>query len=141
MDRKTKSIMRKKQSESYIQRQSKQVQRQILRGQVYYVAASEVTKGSEMQKNRPGVIVSNNTHNYFSPTVEVVYMTSKPRKRPLPTQFMTDVTPYPSTVLCEEVNTVDKSRLQRYVGMLPADKMAKLNKCLAVSLGLTETKK
>jgi len=129
--------MRKKKAESYIQRQSKQVRRQILRGQVYYIAARGGATGSEMQKNRPGVIVSNNTHNYFSPTVEVVYTTSKPRKRQLPTQFMTDVTPCPSTVLCEEVNTVDKSRLQRYVGSLSAAGMAELDKCLAVSLGLT----
>ena len=129
--------MRRIRQESYIQKQSKRCRRQIMRGQVYYIEGRQGTIGSEARKSRPGIIVSNNTNNYFSPTVEVVFTTSQPRKHILPTQFITQITPCPSTVMCEGVTTVDKSRLQRFIGTLPTSEREQLDRCLAVSLGLS----
>ena len=54
------------------------------RGQIYYVRSNYREEGSEQRGGRPAVIVSNDKNNANSNTVEVVYMTTKP-KTDLPT--------------------------------------------------------
>lgn len=81
------------------------------------------------------IVVSNNTGNYHSPVVEVVYVTTK-LKNDLPTHFDVMSTPKPSTVLCEQVMTVSKKDLRQYYGTLTSDEIKELNKCLRISLGL-----
>lgn len=49
------------------------------RGQIYYVRSNYREEGSEQRGGRPAVIVSNDKNNAKSNTVEVVYMTTKPK--------------------------------------------------------------
>lgn len=107
---------------------------EIKRGEIYYISYVPVT-GSEQRGGRPGIIVSNDANNKFSDTVEIVYLTTRP-KRPLPTHFTVLATDRESIALCEQVSTVDKSRIGMYAGRLDTKEMAMLNKALATSLAL-----
>lgn len=84
---------------------------------------------------RTCIVVSNDTGNTHSPNVEVVYTTTKDKNN-LPTHFMTNSTPEPSTVLCEEIMTVPKTNLTKYYGTLTMKEKCMLDKCLKVSIGL-----
>lgn len=53
------------------------------RGDIFFIAHSPVS-GSEQGGHRPGVIVSNDLANRYSPNVEVVFLTSQ-EKKPMPT--------------------------------------------------------
>lgn len=81
------------------------------------------------------IIVSNDIGNKHAPVVEVVYTTTR-QKHNLPTHFLANSTPEPSTVLCEQVMTVAKRDLTEYFGALTANETSQLNKCLRISLGL-----
>lgn len=110
----------------------------IKRGDIYYADLSPVV-GSEQGGKRPVIVVQNNMGNQFSPTVIVAVLTSKLKKR-LPTHI--DIgsgegnLTMDSTVLLEQIKTIDKSRLGRYIGSVTDQKMGEINQAMAVSLGL-----
>ena len=56
---------------------------EIKRGEIYYITFAPVV-GSEQHGGRPGIVVSNNMNNAHSNTIEVVYLTTQPKKM-LPT--------------------------------------------------------
>lgn len=88
-----------------------------------------------MYGGRPGIIVSNEMNNRYSPTVEVVYLTGKPKK-PLPTHVRINSAKYPSTALCEQITTVAKERISSYVEKLSPEEEQALNAALMVSIAL-----
>ena len=95
--------------------------RRYYRGQVYYANLNPVV-GSEQGGDRPVLILQNNTGNRYANTVIVAAISSKrDAKHSQPThcpirQF--GVLEHPSVVLLEQLRTIDKSRLRRYVGSL-----------------------
>ena len=89
----------------------------IERGDIFYVGLTPFVTGREQLAGRPGIIVSNDQNNLHSETVEVVYCTTR-YKPNLPTHTTVLSTPYESTVLCEQVTTVDISRLGNYIKKL-----------------------
>lgn len=107
----------------------------ITRGDIFYVRDTGQSVGSEQAGSRPAIIVSNDIGNEHAPVVEVVYLTGM-RKKKLPTHVRIYSAPYTSTALCEQVDTVDKSRLDRWIGHVSVKEQEEINKALAVSLGL-----
>ena len=84
---------------------------EVRRGEIHWVEPVP-GKGSEQRNNRPAVIVSNNQQNKTSSVIQVVYMTGK-AKTNLPTHVTIESGPcVGSTVLCENVYSVSKERLQ-----------------------------
>lgn len=61
----------------------------IKRGQIYFIKSNRKEQGSEMWGDRPAVIVSCNELAETSPTVQLCYMTTRPKKD-LPTHFITE---------------------------------------------------
>lgn len=110
--------------------------RDIRRGDIYFCRWSPAAIGSEEQKDRPVVIVQNDTGNAHAPTAIVAPMTRRPRNHRYPMQFETTMPSGQSTVLCEQITTVDKSRLLRKMGQLSELEMRQLDCCLRVALGL-----
>lgn len=112
-------------------------EKQISRGDIYY-ADLGTGIGSEQAGQRPVVVIQNNVGNHHSPTVIVAPITSK-HKRLLPTHV-----PLPpmkgleerSCILLEQVRTIDRGRLQRYVGVIPKYRRKRLNQALEISVGL-----
>ena len=80
-------------------------------------------------------IVSNDKNNANSNTVEVVYMTTKP-KTDLPTHVYIESALRPSTLLCEQISTVSEERIGEWIGELTESEVQDLDIALAVSLGM-----
>ena len=107
--------------------------KEIMRGDIYWIHSVPFT--GLQQTKRPAVIVSNNTNNRYSNKVEVVYLSTDPKKD-LPTHCTIRSAYEESTALCEGIRTVDARNLGDYVGHCSQDEMAMLDVCLAISLGL-----
>lgn len=90
--------------------------------------------GSEQGGRRPAVIVSNNICNDVSPVIEVIFLTSR-KKHPLPTHVNVQCELY-STALCEQITSVDKSRLLDYVGRASPEEMQQIDEAIKISLGI-----
>lgn len=115
------------------------MERTIRRGDIYYAELNPVV-GSEQGGTRPVLIISNNMGNRHSPTVIIAAITGKAQtKAKLPTH--TAVNDFEgldkdSVVLLEQIRTVDKKRLKQYMGMMPTETMARVDKALAISISL-----
>lgn len=108
---------------------------QIERGDIFYVDKVAAAQGSEQRAGRPAIIVSNDKNNYYSDTVEVVYLTTK-EKTPLPTHVTIRSAIRESTALCEQITTVSVERLGDYVGKISEVEMTNLETAMLVSLDL-----
>lgn len=105
------------------------------RGDVYYISSS-TTVGHEQHGGRPAVVVSSNDGNEYSGVVEICYFTLQ-AKKPLPVHVpLTAGKCYGSTILCEQVTTVDQCRLGDYIETLSDDVMKQVDTALMHSLGL-----
>ncbi len=115
------------------------MERIIKRGDIYYAELNPVI-GSEQGGKRPVLIISNDIGNKHSPTVIVAPITSRVHtKAKLPTH--TAIRDFEdlnkdSIILLEQIRTIDKKRLQEYIGMLSANEMARVDKALAISVSL-----
>lgn len=107
----------------------------MMRGEIYYVLPSRSEMGSEQKAGRPAIIVSNDANNQRSATVEVVYLTTKP-KRDLPTHVKITSCKRPSIALCEQVTTVSVSRLDNRMGICSSRELAELDRAMMLSLGI-----
>ena len=110
------------------------MERIIKRGDIYYANLNLVI-GSEQGGTRPVLIISNDIGNKHSPTVIIAAITSRVHtKAKLPTH--TPVSNYEGLILLEQIRTIDKQRLKQYMGMMPDNIMARVDKALAVSVSL-----
>ncbi len=109
----------------------------IKRGDVFY-ADLEPTIGSEQGGIRPVLVVQNNIGNKYSPTV-VVLPISSAKKTNMPTHIRicgSKMLPKDSVVLAEQIRTIDRNRLQSYVGSLGLEIMSKINEAMKISIGV-----
>ena len=104
------------------------------RGEIYYIMRGEAV-GCEQYGGRPGIIVSNEKNNLYSPTVEVVLLTTR-AKKPLPTHVFINSARLPSTALCEQITTVSKSRLGDFLGRLTSYEQRAIDLALAESISI-----
>lgn len=109
----------------------------IKRGDIYYVERSQYapSTGSEQWSGRPAIIVSNDRNNEFSQTVEVVYLTTRP-KVDLPTHIDIPSSQKPSVALCEQVTSVALERIGDYVSHCTDQEMQMIDAALAISLDI-----
>ena len=105
------------------------------RGEIYFIRSNYQEEGSEQRANRPAVIISNDKNNEHSEIVEVVYMTTRP-KTDLPTHVLTRSALSPSTILCEQIHTVSKNRVETLIGRLTDAELQALDIALMISLGI-----
>lgn len=112
-------------------------ERSFRRGEIYVADLSPYV-GSEQGGIRPVIILQNNLGNIFSPTLIVAPLTSKYKKRNLPTHYLIeDVEELKTTslVLLEQIKTIDKRRITEYVGQASKDDIKNIEKALTISLG------
>ncbi len=115
------------------------MEKTIKRGDIYYAELNPVI-GSEQGGTRPVLIISNDIGNRHSPTVIVAAITSRVHtKAKLHTH--TAIRDFEglnkdSIILLEQIRTIDKKRLQEYIGMLSESEMARVDKALAISVSL-----
>ena len=110
-----------------------------LRGNIYY-AAMEPHIGSEQGGKRPVVVLQNNIGNRHSPTLIVATVTTRTeKKKKQPTHVLVDSNPAfeePSMILLEQIFTIDKSRIERFMGYASKAEMLRIDMALLVSLAL-----
>ena len=109
-------------------------------GDVIYVDVGNEAKGSEQKGNRPAIIVQNDIGNRYSSTTIVALITSQ-EKRYMPTHVI--VEPWQSglnkvsTIMLEQIKTIDKSRIISKVGHIETDWLKeKIKKSLTISFGV-----
>lgn len=108
--------------------------RDVRRGEIYY-ANLDPAIGSEQAGERPVLIIQNDIGNRYSQTVIIAAITGSPKNmQPTHVKLKTDKLPKNSTILLEQIRTIDKQRLSRFVGILNPRKMCEVDKALNVSL-------
>lgn len=116
-------------------KEAKKIGYRIRRGDVFYIESSFSTVGSEQRAGRPAVVVSNDANNEFSPTVEVVYLTTQP-KHELPTHVEINSLKRESIALCEQITSVAVERIGDYCGAVSNAEMSAIETAMLVSLGI-----
>lgn len=107
----------------------------IRRGDIFYINNRRGQVGREMMKDRPGIIVSNNTNNRHSNEVTVVFLTTS-LKKGTPTHVTIRSTGRKSVALCEAPTTIDKLRISNYIGRATGREMEEINEKLKIALRL-----
>lgn len=114
------------------------------RGELYYADLGKGI-GSEQEGYRPVVLIQNNMGNKFSPTVIVAPVTTNHEtKAKLPTHCYIGAESgldTSSVILLEQLRTIDKKRLGRYIGRLNRIHLRCLNQALAISIDLKYLRK
>lgn len=114
---------------------------EIQRGELYYADLRPVV-GSEQGGIRPVLILQNDVGNRHSPTVIAAPITSKTVKARLPTHVSLDKQSSGlccgSTILLEQLRTIDKSRLKGKIGILSDSEMKRIDWARGISVGLAE---
>ena len=113
------------------------MERKIKRGEVY-IADLEPTVGSEQGGTRPVLIIQNDIGNKFSTTTIVAAITAREYKKFIPThkKIACGILREESQLLLEQIRTIDKIRLGKYIGQISDSEMKMVDEIIALSLGL-----
>ena len=111
----------------------------IKRGDIVLARLDPVI-GSEQGKTRPVIVIQNDVGNEFSNTTIVAPITARPFFNKIPTNVEIDKTDSPlkekSTILLNQIRTIDKSRILKNYGRVSIKKMKEVDEAIMVSLGL-----
>lgn len=112
----------------------------IKRGDIYLVDLP-IMDGSSLQGGkRPCIIISNDVGNLSSTTVNIVSGTSQ-SKRSIPVHaYITEECGVlqPTTILCEQITTIDKFRLIRKVGRCTEKALKEVEEKLLIQMGMID---
>lgn len=114
----------------------------LSRGDIYEINL-DPTKGSEIGKTRPAVVIQNNLGNQYSPITIIASITGAENiGKPYPVMVFIRAgeggLSKDSYVDCAQLRSVDiQHRLIRKLGCLEPDTMAKIDKALKLSLALS----
>ena len=114
-----------------------QTVRTVRRGDVY-LADLDPAIGCEQGGIRPVLVLQNDIGNLYSPTTIVAAVTAKQTKKKLPvhTPISACMLRTDSTLLLEQIRTIDKCRLKGYLGSISQKKMRDIDRALKLSIGL-----
>lgn len=106
------------------------------------VVTFDPTVGAETRKTRPALVIQNDVDNRHSPVTIVAAITSRLEGEPYPTEVRLRARegglPKTSTVLLNQIRSVDRRRLVGRLGRLGPETMRQVNRALRLSLGLVE---
>lgn len=109
------------------------------RGDIYLVDLG-MNVGSEQGGCRPVLLLQNDVGNHFGPTLIVAPVTSRYwKKSKQPTHTLLEGIQNlnsPSVVLAEQLLTIDKMRVMKYLGKVPEKQMLAVDRAVKISLGL-----
>jgi len=112
---------------------------QLVRGGIYIVNLPN-SGGSIQSKQRPCVLVSNNSCNNFSPVLHVCPLSSVTTKKKLPTHIMINRAKSgllkDSIALCEQVIPVNKSDIMNQVAFCDEETMRMISRGIKVQFAL-----
>jgi len=114
---------------------------QIKRGDIFLVNLNP-TKGSEQGNIRPVVVLQNDFGNKTSPTTIICPITSKIFSKEFPTNVELSKKESKlnrnSTILLNQIRTIDKSRIIKRISTLNKEIMKKVDIAIKISLDLKD---
>jgi len=110
------------------------------RGEIHLVEF-DPSRGHEIQKTRPALIIQNDIGNRHSPVTIVAAITSAISRHPVavsiaPTQA--NGLSVPSKIHFGQIRSVDRERLVKRLGIVDPTTMRRVGDALKISLGLVE---
>ena len=108
------------------------MEKEVKRGDVWWISLDD-SVGYEMQTGRPALVVSADGINEKISTVVVAYLTTSDLAFS-PSKVKIYLNGRTSAVICNQLRTVDKSRLTTYVASLSEDDMRRVMGALALTL-------
>jgi mRNA interferase MazF len=108
------------------------------RGEIYLVCL-DPTIGSEINKTRPALIISNDINNQAAQTVTVIPITSSTGKvYPFETLLPSQESGLSknSKAKCNQIRTIDKKRLVKSIGKVSIEKLKEIEDSLLIHLGM-----
>ena len=108
------------------------------RGDIYLANLNPFT-GSEQGGRRPVLVLQNNDGNFYCPTLIVAPLTSRFKKPNQPTHCCFEKVrglAEPSMVSLEQIKTIDKCRIEKYLGRMTKEQMLKVEDAIKESLGM-----
>jgi len=112
------------------------------RGDIYLVEF-DPTRGHEIRKTRPAVVIQNDVSNRYSPITLVAAISSQFGNPPHPREVLvgpggrTGLTQL-SAVVLNQIRSIDCQRLLKRIGSVDGAIMRRVDNALKVSLGLIE---
>lgn len=111
------------------------------RGEVWLVAF-DPTRGAEIQKTRPALIVQNDIGNRHSDITIVAAISSQVSKPLYPVEVLIRQgeahLQKESVILLNQIRSIDKQRLLHRIGKVAPRTMAQVNKAIRLSLAVDE---
>ena len=108
------------------------------RGDIY-LANLNPFKGSEQGGTRPVLVLQNNDGNFYCPTLIIAPITTKLKKLNQPTHCYFERIrglQEPSMVSLEQIKTIDKCRIEKYLGKMTREQMIQVEDAIRTSLGM-----
>jgi mRNA interferase MazF len=112
----------------------------IKRGDIYHADLNPIV-GSEQGAWRPVMVIQNDKGNRHSQTVIIAPITSNLNKTPLPTHVFIVKScglEKDPVLLAEQMRVIDCSRLGEFIGHAGKRVMARVDKAVAVAVGIGE---
>jgi len=113
----------------------------INRGDIY-IADLNPVKGSETGKKRPVLIISNNINNEYSDTITIIPETSQKIDKIFPFEVLLVKSnsgfQQKSKLKCNQIRTIDKTRLIKKVGCVSEETLIKTEIALKIHLGFKQ---
>lgn len=110
----------------------------VARGDIIFVTLNG--DGSMQRGDRPCLVVSNDSCNKYSPVIQVVTLTTKMNKKPLPTHKLIEKgignLKTASVALCETVTSLPKQNIKFKIGSLDYKTMEQINDGIMCQLGI-----
>lgn len=110
----------------------------IERGDILLIEL-DPTKGSEIRKTRPGIVVSNDVANTYSQLITIVPLTSQRIDQIFPSEvFIPQVKglKVKSKAKVSQIRAIDRTRIKSKLGKVTSSTLQDLNLALKLHLGI-----
>lgn len=112
--------------------------KKIKRGEMYLINLNP-NIGAEIGKIRPAVVISNDVNNTYADTITVIPITSSVDKV-YPFEVLLEKgaggLDKDSKAKCNQIRSIDKKRLHKYIGTLKEDKIKELEEAILIHLDI-----
>ena len=105
-----------------------------MRGEVYWVSL-DPTIGSEINKTRPAIIISNDNGNEYQRRVVIAPITSSVDKV-YSFEVKVEIAKKEGKILVDQLRSIDKKRLSKKIAVIDYETMQLVNKALKIVLDL-----